>query len=143
MNDFLRNNFSIGFCSPICFTILVGDLFPEGLFVSVSNGQGAVFGALMDNALGPDAVGEMCPVVVAFFEFIPGIFEFLLPGLETAETPQRGGGDLDAVIEVGFPKFGDTIELVLEVAQLLELISQLTDFVGSLRVGLVGLLELL
>ena len=49
----------------------------------------------------------MGPVVVAGFEFLPGFLEFLLPGFEAEVFPEGGSGDLNAVVEVGFPELGN------------------------------------
>ena len=45
--------------------------------------------------------GEVGPVVFALLEFVPGFFEDGLPGFVAEELPEGGGGDLDAVVEVG------------------------------------------
>ncbi len=57
-----------------------------------------------DDAVGPDGEGEVGPVVVAFFQFLPGVLEDFLPGFVAEEFPQGGGGDLDAVVQVRFPR---------------------------------------
>ena len=115
-------------------------LVPEAGFVAVGDGEGAVLGAFGDDAFGPDAVGEVGPVVVAAFELLPGGFEDFLPGLVAEVLPQRGGGDLHAVVEVGLPEFGDLFEGGLEGAQLAELGAEGLQFAVVLRaaVGAVG-----
>lgn len=71
---------------------------------------------LLLHSVWPDAVGQVCPVVVAFFELLPGVFEFGLPLFEAKEWPEGGGGDLDAVVEVGFVgELGDAEQFVAEV----------------------------
>jgi hypothetical protein len=42
-------------------------------------------------------VGEVCPVVFAFLQLAPGVFEDFLPRAEAEVLPERGGGDLAAV----------------------------------------------
>ena len=83
----------------------------------MGDGEGFVLLALFLDAVGPEAVGEVRPVVVAFFELRPGVFELLLPRLEAEEFPEWGGGDLNTVVEVGLPEWGEALELVLEVAE--------------------------
>ncbi len=70
------------------------------------------------HTLWPDGVGQVCPVVVTFFELLPGVFEFALPLFQAKERPKGGGGDLDAVVEVGFVgELGDAEQFVAEVDQ--------------------------
>ena len=58
---------------------------------------------------------EVSPVVVAVLELLPGFLEFILPGPIPEEAPEGGGGDLDAVVEVGLPgEVGDAKEFVAE-----------------------------
>ena len=125
--QYLRNHFfGVGDGLPfeglfLLFAFFDFGLVPEAGLVAVCDGEGAVFGTFGDDALGPDAVGEVGPVVVAAFELLPGVFEDFLPGIMAEVLPEGGGGDLDAVVEVGLPEFGDGFEGVFKGAQLGEL----------------------
>ncbi len=122
MFQYLRNHFfGVGDGVPFEFLLFLFafdfdfDLVPEAGFVA--DGEGAVLGAFGDHPFGPYAVGEVGPVVVAVFELLPGVFEDFLPGLVAEVFPEGGGGDLDAVVEVGLPVFGNGFEGALQGAE--------------------------
>ena len=125
------------FCFGSFLLWLRGFDFAE-VFQAVGDGDGAVAFAGFFHALGPDAVGEVGPIVFAGFQVVPAGFEACVPFGEAEELPERAGGDEDAVVEVGLPgELDDALDLV---AQVFELVEEIPAFAGLLPVAacLVG-----
>ncbi|TVP81306.1 MAG: hypothetical protein EA353_01770 [Puniceicoccaceae bacterium] len=59
LNQFFRDLLSVLTGLPFSFAFSVGKFYPKRFFEAVGDGEGAVFGAFGDDALGPDAVGEV------------------------------------------------------------------------------------
>ena len=57
--------------------------------------------ALLAHALRPVVHGQVRPVVVAFFQLGPGVFEHLLPWLVAEQWPKRRSADLNAIVVAG------------------------------------------
>ena len=94
---------------------------PEERFEAVGDGEAAVGLALGDDALRPEVHGKVRPVVFAGREGVPGRFELFLPGFMLGdEAPEGGGGEDDAVVEIGAPEGGDALDFVEHGAQLFD-----------------------
>ena len=75
---------------------------------------------------------EVGPVVVALFQLGPGVLQDLLPGLVAEQLPERGGGDLDAVVVVRAIGLGDCQQGVAQLDQFeLEGLERLEVFSSS------------
>ena len=53
----------------------------------MGDSKGFVMPAFFAHTVRPDAVGEVRPVVVTLFEFLPGFFQGLLPWLVLEQLP--------------------------------------------------------
>jgi len=59
------------------------------LFEIVGDGKRLVFATLLAHAVRPDRVGQVCPVVLALLQTLPGFLEFLLPFGQGKQFLQR------------------------------------------------------
>ena len=88
------------------------------MFQVVSDGDGAVLFANFFNTFWPDAVSQVRPIVVAFFQFFPAGLKVLLPFGKPKQFPQGAGGNNDTVVEVGLPgQLNDALNLSAEIRQ--------------------------
>ena len=97
-----------------------GDFYfvPELFFEVMDDGDAAVGVAFFANdAIGPDAQGEVGPVVFAGLKVFPGLIEFVTPLGQAEEFPQGCGGDLHAFVEVWFPGGRDLKQIGFELLQ--------------------------
>ena len=62
--------------------------------------HGLVRLALLSNSVRPVIHGQMCPVVIALLQLLPGLLQNLLPRLVAKQRPKRCGGDLHTIIMI-------------------------------------------
>lgn len=69
--------------------LLLEDFDLAEIFEAVGDGDGAVHAADLADAVGPDGMGEVRPVVIASFQLVPTGLEVLLPFRQPEELPER------------------------------------------------------
>lgn len=86
----------------------------------VGNGQRTVSPAFLSHPVGPDAVGQMGPIVFSCLQFFPAVFKIFLPLFEPKQLPQRCGRNHHPVVQVWFiGKLCYTQQLIAKISQLM------------------------
>ena len=74
--------------------------------------------AFLSHSLSPNAMCQVCPVIVTFHEVVPGFFEFIFPFAQAKEGIEGGNSDLYPIVEVGPGKASDVEQFIADFYEL-------------------------